>query len=463
MSSSGLAPPGDVVEAALAASRTAGCVVVVEDVSEADVRFAVNTTTTNGVRRARRVTVAAIREVGGGQSLGVVTHAGDVDVATLVREAEDQAAGAEPADDAAPLLEGSRDTAFGDAPVETDLSVLGPLLGGLSGAFDRAERTATTLAGFASHEVATVHLGTSAGIRLRHVQPQGSLQLVARTDDGTGSSWVGVGTRDFADTSLEPLEAELARRLAWGRRRVEVDAGRHPVVLPPSAVADLVFGIAESLGGQDAVDGHSVFSKPGGGTRVGERLSPLGFELRSDPAEAGLESAPFLAVTASSAVASVFDNGLPLGRTSWLRDGHLERLCFHRAGAARHGVPAAPFGGNLVLELDGAAGSTDDLVGRLERGLLVTGLWYIRTVDPTTLLLTGLTRDGVYLVEDGQVTASVTNFRFNESPVDVLARAADVGATTRTLGRELGDYFTRIAMPPIRVDDFNMSSVSPAS
>jgi predicted Zn-dependent protease len=103
------------------------------------------------------------------------------------------------------------------------------------------------------------------------------------------------------------------------------------------------------------------------------------------------------------------------------------------------------------------------MVSRTERGLLLTTLWYIREVDPQTLLLTGLTRDGIYLVEGGEVTGAVNNFRFNESPVGMLGRLAEVGATVPTLPREWGDYFTRCAMPPVRVEGFNMSSVSQAS
>ena len=120
-------------------------------------------------------------------------------------------------------------------------------------------------------------------------------------------------------------------------------------------------------------------------------------------------------------------------------------------------------GGNLALELPGATGDVESLREGVERGLLLTCLWYIREVDPATLLLTGLTRDGVYLVEHGEVTGAVNNFRFNESPVDLLARATHVGAMTRTLGREFGEGASLTAMPALRVGDFNMSSVSPAS
>jgi predicted Zn-dependent protease len=116
-----------------------------------------------------------------------------------------------------------------------------------------------------------------------------------------------------------------------------------------------------------------------------------------------------------------------------------------------------------VMTAPGAGGSVADLVSRTSSGLLLTCLWYIREVDPQTLLLTGLTRDGVYLVENGEVTGAVNNFRFNESPVALLSRITEVGATVPTLPREWGDFFTRAAMPPVRVEGFNMSSVSQAS
>jgi len=167
---------------------------------------------------------------------------------------------------------------------------------------------------------------------------------------------------------------------------------------------------------------------------------------------------------ASSSETSVFDNGLGIERIDWIRDGVLNRLRYHRAGAAKSGVEAAPGVDNLLLGCASPAGGTvDDMVARTERGLLLTCLWYIREVDPSTLLVTGLTRDGVYVVEDGAVVGAANNFRFNESPVDLLARATEVGTPVRTLGREFGEYLNRTAMPPLRIPDYNMSTVSQAS
>jgi predicted Zn-dependent protease len=298
---------------------------------------------------------------------------------------------------------------------------------------------------------------------LAHTLPAGAFQLVARSEDGAASTWVGAGTPDFADVDIDQLETTVRHRLAWSATQLDRPAGRYEVILPPEAVSDLMVMLAWEAGGRDAEDGKSVFSRPGGGTRVGDALSGLPFELRSDPSEPGLECTPFLTAATSWGDTSVFDNGLPLGRTEWIRNGHLHRLRYHRAGAARAGVEPAGFTGNLVLEVPGATGSVDDLVAGTERGLLLTCLWYIREVDPATMLLTGLTRDGVYVVEDGTVVGATNNFRFNESPVDLLARATEVGASRRAFGREIGEDFNRTGMPPVRIPDFNMSSVSQAS
>jgi predicted Zn-dependent protease len=318
------------------------------------------------------------------------------------------------------------------------------------------------LAGFAEIDVATLYLGTTTGVRLSHAQPTGAVNLVGRTADGTGSAWVGVPA---IDPSFEEMEQEIWRRLDWEKRQIALDAGRYEVILPPSGVGDMMAELAfAGLGGQDAEDGRTVFSKEGGGTRLGETITSLPFTLFSDPFEPTVTCTPFVATGASSSDVSVFDNGLALGRIDWLRDGVLAHLRYHRAGAAKSGVEVAPYVDNLVLRCGAAGGGTvDDMVARTERGLLLTCLWYIREVDPATLLMTGLTRDGVYVIEDGAVVGAANNFRFNESPVDLLARATEVGTPVRSLGREFGEYLNRTIMPPLRIPDYNMSSVSQAS
>ena len=462
VSGDGLPPAHEVVERALSLAGDR-CVVIVNDSSHADVRFANNTTTTSGERRDRSVTVVRFVPQDGGTAVGVASSSGDVDVADLVESARRDAQGSPAATDEAPLIGDHADADFTDAPTTTSLGDLRPLVEQLAPVLGRARGADRVLSGFAEHQFDTVYLGTSAGLRRRHAQPTGSLQVVARDPGGTRSAWVGTGTPDLGSVSVDELEAHLVQRLAWAERSVALEAGRYEVVLPPGAVTDLMVYLTESASGREAEEGRTVFSAPDGKTKLGSTLSALPFELRSDPAEPGLECQPFLVAESSGPDESVFDNGADLERTAWVSEGKLSRLRYHRAGAARSGQPFTASIDNLVLELPGASGSVEDLVARTEYGLLLTCLWYIREADPATLLLTGLTRDGVYLVEHGEVTGAVNNFRFNESPVDLLGRVSEAGESVRSLGREFGEWVNRTRMPPLRVPDFNMSTTSAAS
>jgi predicted Zn-dependent protease len=293
------------------------------------------------------------------------------------------------------------------------------------------------------------------------VEPKGYVEMTAKNDRRGGSSWVGQHTRDWTDLSVPGLDTELRRRLSWTKSYVEVPAGRYETLLPPSAVADLMVYAYWTASGRDAAEGRTVYSKPGG-TRVGEVLAPQGFSMRSDPHHPTLGVRPFQVAGGSSSMQSVFDNGLGLSTTDWVRDGRLEALTQTRSSAAQAGVAVTPYVDNLIVD-GGGTKTTDEMIASTERGLLLTCLWYIRTVDPETLLLTGLTRDGVYLIEGGEVTGAVTNFRWNESPVDLLGRVTESGLSVPTLPREWSDYFTWTQMPTLRVPDFNMSSVSQAS
>ncbi|MER7737939.1 metallopeptidase TldD-related protein [Streptomyces sp. NPDC096538] len=454
--------PHEIVERALELSRSDGCVVIADERSTANLRWAGNALTTNGVTRGRTLTVIATVDGVRGTASGVVSRSAVTvdELEPLVRAAEAAARGAAPAEDAQPLVTGVEPSPeFTEAPAETSSAVFTDFAPALGDAFARARAGGRELYGFANHELVSSYLGTSTGLRLRHDQPNGTLEVNAKSPDRTRSAWAGRSTRDFKDVDPAVLDAELAVRLGWAERRLDLPAGRYETLLPPTAVADLLIYQLWSASGRDAAEGRTVFSEPGGGTRVGERLSELPLTLRSDPNEPGLESAPFVLAHSSGGDQSVFDNGLPLTATDWVREGELHRLTTSRHSAGLTGLPTAPAIDNLILD-GGEDRSLEEMVAATERGLLLTCLWYIREVDPATLLLTGLTRDGVYLVENGEVTGEVNNFRFNESPVDLLGRAAEAGRTEKTLPREWSDWFTRAAMPALRIPDFNMSSVS---
>ena len=457
--------PQSLVEHALAASMGDDCVAIVRDSTSANLRWANNTLTTNGVMHRVHVSIVSLVEQAGGVSVGSVSGSAttQAEVDELVRAADAAARAASPAEDANELVGGRISPDWADEPASTGIEVYDDVAPALGEAFGRAGAAGRILYGFVNHEVSTTYLGSTTGLRLRHVQPTGHFACTGKTADLSTSAWVGRATRDFTDVDPLAADDELAQRLAWGRRKVDLEAGRYDTILPPSAVSDLMIYAYWTAGARDAWEGQSVYSRRPTGTRIGEQIARPEVHLFSDPAYAGLECSPFTVAAASGNETSVFDNGLELGPTDWIRNGELTALRQSRHTAEMTKEPATPAIDNLVLEVGGATGSIEDLAAEVERGLLLTCLWYIREVDPQTLLLTGLTRDGVYLVEDGEITGAVNNFRWNESPIDLLRRFSGASATVPAFSREWGDdYFSRTAMPALRIPDFNMSSVSPA-
>lgn len=454
--------PQQVVETALDAAARSGradeTIVVVTDGADASLRWANSSMTTNGVSVRRATTVISVVADGERQARVAALRSTEVDPAAipaLVAASQEAARCAPPARDAAPLLSGAGEPDDWDAPVPgTGAEVFDDIAGSLSRGF----RGADTLYGFARHELETTFVASSTGLRRRHTQPTGSVEINAKR--GEASAWAGAATPDFVGVPTDSLLDELSMRLGWAQRSVELPAGRYETIMPPSTVADMMIYLAWTMSGRGACEGRTALSAPGGGTRIGERLTDLPLTLYSDPFAAGLAAAPFVAATGSSETVSVFDNGMDIGCVEWIRDGTINALAYPRAAAVELGAAPAVAADNLLMT--GGAETCDEMIASTERGLLLTTLWYIREVDPTTLLLTGLTRDGVYLIEDGQVAGAVNNFRFNESPLDLLRRTTQAGVAEPTLPREWGDWATRAAMPTLRIPDFHMSSVSQA-
>ncbi|HEU5485702.1 MAG TPA: metallopeptidase TldD-related protein [Microlunatus sp.] len=455
----------ELVEQALRCARRP-VVAYAREEATANLRWAGSALTTNGEMTSTTLTVVATADVDGGTAAGTVSQevSDPAQVAGLVAAAESAAAAAPPSPDAASLVESWGDAAdFEQEPASTRIDVLADVARDLGASFADAATRAQKLYGFAEHIVTTTYLGSSTGLRLRGVQPTGRLELNGKSDDGHRSAWVGAASRDFTDVDVPALTTELATRLGWGDRQVELPPGRYETILPPGPVADLMIYAYWTASARDAEEGQNAFATPGGGTKIGTRMSDLPLRLFSDPDHPGLESLPFVEFSGGADGTSfTFDAGLPIRPVDWMTGGVWNELVRNRAWGEKTGRPATPPVDNLVLDGGGSA-SLAEMIAGTERGLLLTCLWYIREVDPERLLLTGLTRDGVYLVEDGEVTGAVNNFRFNESPLELLGRISEVGRTEKVLCREWNDYFNRTAMPPIRVPDFNMSTVSQAS
>lgn len=454
--------PQELVERALELLGPDRGTVIVESTTTANLRWANSTLTTNGMTARQTVHVVAHPDVPGGIGSGTtssVVRTGD-DLEDLIAQARSEARGAGPAQDVAPEVPARPATPSWDLPPAVSTpEELTPVSSLLS---DVLPATDIDHFGYAEHSLTSTFFGTTGGLRLRHDQPAARFELCGKSGSGSRSAWAGRSGRYFAEMDLAGTPAQVRRGLAAQQTRIDVAPGRQRVLLSASATADMLIYLLWSAGARDAVEGRSAFSRHGGGTLVGDRLASLPFWLRSDPNASGLECADHVQDTVSSAMSSTFDAGLLRGATDWVAEGTLRGLVTTRYSAGLAGIAHTPFVDNMIAGVEGCEGTLDELAARLGDGLLVTCLWYIREVDAQSLLLTGLTRDGVYVVRDGEVIGAAGNFRFNDSPLGMLDRIADAGTPVDCLPREWADWFTRTRVAPLAIEDFNLSTTSEA-
>ena len=455
----------DLIEKITSTATCDDCIVVVRDKTQANLRWAGSTLTTNGVIQERSVTVIAFVSVDGGMASGGVTRT-DVslaDVPALLEAAIASAKAAGPADDYAPLATNVSIGNWSAEHVPTGPEVFTKFAPALGDMFSRSVADKIELFGYSEHTNETTWVGSKGGLRLRKDSPVGRVEMTGKSHDRTRSTWAGVETHDFTDVSVADIDAQIRQRLNWQGTKVDLPAGKYDTIFPSGSVADIFTYMMWVSTARDAHEGQSVFSKKGGGTRIGEKLANVSLQFFSDPDFKALPFSNFVATAVSSPFSSVFDNGQSIKRVDWLKDGVLQSLVQTRASAQLTNLDFTPLGENLVMSVDGASGSLEDMVKKVDNGLLLTTLWYIRMVDPNSLLLTGLTRDGVYHVKGGEVVGATNNFRWNDSPVSALSRIAHAGTSEWTQPREWAGDMTSMSMPPLVIKDFNMSTVSPGN
>jgi predicted Zn-dependent protease len=296
-------------------------------------------------------------------------------------------------------------------------------------------------------------VATSKGLFAFHTTTGVNLSTTVRTPDGTGSGYATAGARDWGQLDPAALGRRAAQKAIASRNPVAIEPGAYTVVLEPQAVSDLLPLMIGSFNARASDEGRSAFSKEGGGSKVGEKIADERVTLYSDPADPDLLEQPF-------------DNdGQPVGRTVWVENGVLRNLAYSRYWAQKQGKTptggggggggGGGFGGPAGgLKMAGGTKTTDELVASTERGILVTRFWYIRFLDQRTVLVTGLTRDGTFLIENGKVTRPLKNFRFNESPLFMLNKLDDLGRPERVS--------TGLVVPSLKVKDFTFTSLSDA-
>jgi predicted Zn-dependent protease len=300
-------------------------------------------------------------------------------------------------------------------------------------------------AGFLQTGIGAGAVGNSAGLFAYQSGTSTNYTLTVRTTDGTGSGWAGADHPDWSQLDVKGVAQRAIEKARMSKNPVAIEPGRYTVILEPQAVGDLVQLLAFSLGARAADEGRSAFSKQGGGTKIGEKIVDERVTLFTDPADPQLLS-------------NTFDGqGLPAHRVAWIENGILKRLTYGRFWAKKMGKE--PDAGTNAVKLAGGTQTQEELIASTPRGILVTRLFYLRPVDPRTVLYTGLTRDGTFLIENGKVTKAIKNFRFNESPLLMLNNLEGLGKAVRVAGTEAGGD---VVMPSLKIRDFNFTSLSDA-
>jgi len=313
---------------------------------------------------------------------------------------------------------------------------------------DAADSRGLLSTGFLMHATGSTGVLTSRGHFAWEASSNANFTTTVRTGDGLGSGWAGAGFFDWADLDAAGLAATAVDKAERSRNARDVEPGSWVTILEPTAVANMVGLMMGALSARVADEGRSFFSRPGGGTRVGERLFDERVTIWSDPADPRVLSRPFNG------------EGLPNRRETWIEDGVLRTLTYNRFWAQRQNRQPTGFVSGYYMA--GGDATVQDMIRSTERGLLITRLWYIRSVDPRTILFTGLSRDGTFLVENGRIAYPVKNLRWNESPVAMLRNIEAMGPPVRVSSSESGGLAPAVIVPALKVRAFTFTSVSDA-
>jgi predicted Zn-dependent protease len=417
------------------------CSVAITEREEAQVRFANNGITTAGLTRERTVSISSTRE--GKTGTVQTTEVDESALRAAVKRSEEMAAIAPPNPEYVEPLGPQKYPEVPAPDAETDGARTTLLVPQVKAILNAAMGKKLVAAGFFTRTSSATVLATKSGIFGQAFDADARLSTTVRNPEGTSSGWASQPSTRIAEIDGAKLaEVAIGKCLRWKNPR-KLEPGKYTVVLEPTAVSDLSWLLSFGMTARMAQEGRSFLSRKGGGTQLGEKLFPEIITLVSDPFDPRNPGAPW----------SI--GGLPSRKMVWIDKGVVKNMVVDRYWAKKTGKEATPT--SMSIRMEGTDASLDQLIGSVERGLLVTRFWYIRPVNMQTLQMTGLTRDGLFLIEKGKITDAVMNFRFNESPVRLLQNTTALGTTQRTQGGE-----GAMMAPSLVATDFTFTSISDA-
>ena len=329
---------------------------------------------------------------------------------------------------------------FASATADIDLAARAA---GLAAVIAACRAANVTGAAFHTARASASAAATANGNRRYFQSSEAGFSLTARSEDGTGAGYYSGDHFDLARLDAKHIAEQAVGKAVRSRQPKPIEPGTFSVILEPQAVADLIGFLTNSLDARTADEGRSAFSGKEGKTRVGEKLFNERISLYSDPMHVDLPAVP------------ATGEGVPASRLSLIKAGVLENLQYSRywAQERKREPTAGPV--NYIMESSQPPTSMDDMIKGMERGLLISRFWYVRLVDPRTIGLTGLTRDGLWWIDKGRVSHPVRNLRFNQSVLAMLApwNVEAIGTPRR---------LSPLMVPALKLGAFTFTSVSDA-
>ncbi len=429
-------------EKILGFSKFPDCSVSISEGEDAFIRFANNGVTTSGFTNKREFVISSTRDQKTG--MAQVNDLDDASLKAAVARSEELAAISPPNQEYVELIGPQKYAEISNWDEETSRARSPILVPQVKAVIDAASSKGLVAAGLFNRTAEISSIANKSGNFGYERSTDAEFSTTVRAADGSSSGWSSHPSVRISEIKGVELAGRAVEKCLKWKKPVRLEPGKYTVVLEPAAVADLVDSLGFGFSARAAEEGRSFLSKKGGGTQLGEKMFPEIVTLRSAPDDRRFPTSLWS------------QSGLPQRANTWIQNGVVKNLVYDRYWALKTGKE--PTGGFSHLILDGPSATLADLIKATDRGLLVTRFWYIRTVNPQTMQLTGLTRDGLFLIENGEVTQPVVNFRFNESPVRLLQNITRLGTAQRIVGSE-GDG---MIAPPVQASNFTFSSVSDA-
>ncbi len=427
----------EIMKRALKFSSADACEINLSGDISGNIRYARNTVSTAGVNSNQNMTVQS----NFGKKVGVATidEFDDKSLEKVVKRAEELARLSPESPEFMPPL-GPQTYEKANTSVQKTADITPDFRARVaSSSIEPAKKNEITAAGFFDDYSGFNAMSNSNGLFAYNQDTGMNFTVTMRSNDGTGSGWT---TRDFNDVSMfDPVEASQIAidKALMSREAKAIEPGKYTVILEPAASIGLLRNMFRSFNARSADEGRSFMAKEGGGNKLGEKIVDERITMYSDPFN---EIVPTSTWTGS---------GIPRKKTMWMENGVVKNLAYSRFWADKKGVEPMPFPSNAIMA--GGDASLEDMIKDTKKGILVTRLWYIRNVDPQTLLYTGLTRDGTFYIENGKIKHPIKNFRFNESPIIMLNNLETLGQQVRIDGN---------LIPYMKIRDFTFTSLSDA-